>query len=382
MQLLFAEAVKEKTLSFESRERQKFLSSAISKLEHNRTELLHTQQERHTGIESVTHWRGDLQRQLDEVRAAIQAEIAEETRLRRVLVEVHQYGVMCHARAKELQSDIFTKAHQVVSRTAADVAAGQHDDQAMKATTQRLHAEAALLRAEVRRVEDAGAAGLNALTDRRQELSALELSLIAEVGNLTQRIAVAKNKSSQLQLEAQAQQGSEQEHMAETMALNAKVRTLNNRISPVVYAALEAENGALSGEMQTASAMLMQSKTSEARGFAGLQQATAEVEGGRNTAKVAADAAEAAQKEGEIQLSAAVKQAGENQAKAEAQLSKAMAVVEARCKPKWDVRKKKKDAELAICKQIQGEYDVASAQMETLKQTLKAQATVSAAVDE
>jgi hypothetical protein len=354
-------------------------SRMISTLEANRTELLHTHQALVDKGSQTVRRHDDIKKLLSQVKASIQKEIAEEARLKQVLEEVHQYGVMCHARAKELQVDIAQAAEKVVTRSAADVATEEHNNAVSKANTQRIQAEAALLRAEVRRVEDSGAAGIRALTERREELHALEWSIVNEVKNLTARMATAKQRAAQLQLEAEHAQGSENEHLAEMRALEKTIRDLSKRVSPVVYAALEAENNALHQELAQATSLLTMSKTSEARAFAAKQQVDAEVEGQRGTAKAAAEDAQAAGEEGQRQLSAAVKEASSNKAKAEALLAKAMGVVEARCKPKWDKRKKEKDSEIAVCRQLEEEYAVVAAQEETLKQTLQAQQTASAA---
>jgi chromosome segregation ATPase len=288
---------------------------------------------------------------------------------------------MCHSKAKDLQASLAAAAKKVVTRSAADVATEGHNNALAKANTQRLQAEAALLRAQVRKVDESSTAGLKSLTERRQELAELERGIIAEVKNLTERMSEAKNRSARMKAEAEAAQGSEDEHLAETSALQERIRGLSNRVSPVVYSAIEAENAALGDELHQATSLLMISKASEASAYAAFQQADAEVDGQRETAKAAAESVEDAREEGRRQLEEALKEARANRAKAEEQLAKAMDALQATCKPKWDERKQEKDAELGACKQVDEEYAVVAAQLETLKQTLKAQETVEAAVE-
>eukprot|EP00928_Gymnodinium_smaydae_P068084 TRINITY_DN5114_c0_g1_i1.p1 TRINITY_DN5114_c0_g1~~TRINITY_DN5114_c0_g1_i1.p1 ORF type:complete len:611 (-),score=202.59 TRINITY_DN5114_c0_g1_i1:46-1824(-) len=322
----------------------------------------------------------ELQR-IAQARAEIKAEVEDEVKLEQMLLEEHQQAIKCHGEAERLQNELRAMVLEAPKTTAAEQAAMRHAENLAKASSQRLRAEGAILAAEVVRKEKSGREALVPLREEQTRLEALEQRLVAEVQNLTGRMNVSKDRTLMLQQEAQANVGKGDEASGRLRGLDEQIRGLHQRVSPVVYAAIQAENRALEEELKQATIMLMQSKTVEARSHAAASQMSAELEAQTEATRLVAETAEKAKEEGKRQVEVAVQQSAQARAKARALEEQAQSVIAERCQAQWDKRSSEKNAAVAECKQNREELSIVQAQRDMLQQTLQAKQTASAAAE-
>merc|ERR1719327_294143 len=114
-------------------------------------------------------------------------------------------------------------------------------------------------------------------------------------------------------------------------ALEAHLGSLRGELSEVAYATARAENSAMEAELKQALGLLQQSKTTEARAYAGLKQLEAQAAAQRKEADTAAKALQQARTEGEQRLEEAVADADSTKAESVESLKKARQSLEFKC---------------------------------------------------
>merc|ERR1719254_207852 len=126
--------------------------------------------------------------------------------------------------------------------------------------------------------------------------------------------------------------GVEDEDVAHRQGLEEQLRHLQQRLSPVAFASLEAENEAYKAELAQATQMLQESKSAETRAVAAAEELQAEVRAQHNATENAAMALHVAKQEGQAQLRLAVEAAAADKAHSEAALARAQDAVAERCR--------------------------------------------------
>jgi hypothetical protein len=332
------------------------------------------------GMHTVAKGLG-AKHEIQELLKAIQVEAADEFRLKRSLVEVHNYSVLCHNQAEKLTHDIGAAVALAPKQSVAAAAAERQGEATQKAATERLQAEGVLLRAQIHQTENEGAMAMVSLKQSRLALSELEQSIISEVVTISGKMNISKERQVLLEKSVQDNVGKMDEDNGRKIGLENEIAELHKQVNPIVFAALDAENAALKVEIVEATSLLAKSKETEAQGFASLSQLQAEEEAARTAVDVAHAAVNSAQAQGQAQLQDAVGKAQESEVKAKDLETKAHAVVNERCAPKWDERETQTGDEVAECRGVGEELTIVKAQKETLEQTLKAQQSAEAPVE-
>eukprot|EP00929_Paragymnodinium_shiwhaense_P013977 TRINITY_DN121830_c0_g1_i1.p1 TRINITY_DN121830_c0_g1~~TRINITY_DN121830_c0_g1_i1.p1 ORF type:complete len:613 (-),score=214.72 TRINITY_DN121830_c0_g1_i1:56-1894(-) len=324
--------------------------------------------------------KGDaVVKELQDALRDIEMEKLEEARLRKALIDTHNYGKQCHLRAETLEQKLREAVKKFPKVTAAAAAGEMQAEATQKANLQRLRAEMAMLQSEIQRKEHAGLSALDSLTKDSTALNLLETSIITEVRNISHMTQASKQREVLLQKSVQENIGKTEEELGRKKGLHKQVLELHERVSPVVFAALEAENDALNQELDGAIVLVEQSNAATARAFAGVQQLTATEQAQQVAADSAAQAVVTAQEEGKKQLKLAVDQTAESKRKSAALLRQAQEAIAKLCQPKWDVRVADTTKEKKDCDQNKQQLMVVQAQQETLKQTLAAAQTAQVA---
>jgi len=309
-------------------------------------------------------------------KKAAQGEDELDRQLRQSIREAHLDGEICHARATELRKDL--EAARFAARpqeSAAAVVTAKHSEALAKAGVQRLRAEAALLRDEIRQEEAAAKQTIVAVGQAKADFGTLQASIIASVRDMHAKMSVAQERTKSAQESLKQNVGVEDEDVSHKQGLEAQLRALQQRLSPVTIASLEAENDAYGAELAQALELLEESKAAEARAVAAAHQVQAEVASQRRAVAAAAESVTIAREEGHSQLQEAVAAAAADKVQSQAALNRAEGVVTERCKSDWDARSAEKERELAQCRSLKESLSVQKAEVETLKQSLQAQQT-------
>jgi len=320
--------------------------------------------------------------ELQQLFADIRAEAADEATLRRSLVEVHNYSVACHARANALQADVAVAAKHMPKTSAAGAAAEKQSEATQRASSQRLQAEGVLLRAQIQQTETSGAHALENLKADRLAMSQLEGRIIEDVQIIGAKMNETKKRTAKVQEAVQENINKRSEDAGRKASLDLELRKLHERVSPVIYAALDAENMALKAEISEVTGLLAKAKRSEVGSYVQLVQNEAEMKGQQMASAAAQAAVRQAEEDGRVMIGKALQEASKNKAKAEILLQKSNAKIAERCNPEWDKRDEETDEEVKKCRSIQEELLIVNAQKDTLLQTLKAQQTAAATDDE
>mmetsp|Transcript_99392 Transcript_99392/g.310264 ORF Transcript_99392/g.310264 Transcript_99392/m.310264 type:complete len:294 (+) Transcript_99392:588-1469(+) len=292
---------------------------------------------------------------------------------------MHLYCVQCRTQVQELQGNLRAASALAPKESETVEQVAKQAEDVFKADYQRMMAEGVLLKAEIKRVEGNGNKALSVLRAEQTDLQLLESQLTYDVADAQARINATRMKHEELKRTLAITDGVEQGDLEQRKELEEQLNGLHERLSPVVYSAIRAENSAYRSELGQAMALLQSSKDQEARAAAAAQQATAEVDAQQQATEIASDAVREAESEGEKQLDGAVKAAAANKEQSQQAEARAEGVIADRCQPEWDVRGGEKDAELKKCRALKEELAVVKAQQDTLMQTLKAQQTANAA---
>lgn len=310
---------------------------------------------------------------LNNAKKAHTDEVQRSHGLKQYLVEVHHYGVACHSRVQELEKDLRVTQAVEPRETAGLTAAMRQSEATAAATEQRLLAEGALLRANIRRLETQAQSDLRGFKTVRREYETLQASILAEVQGLEAKIAAEKGRIQSLTASLHENMEVQAEDAGQRAMLEKELGELQQQVSPVQYATLQGENDALQAELDQTTAMLAHSKASEAKAVTDAQQARAAASAQKATAAIAEQGMQEAREEGLRQLAAAVAKAAESKATAERTLASAESAIASRCQAEWDERSAEKNREMQRCDSLKEELLVAKAQEETLRQTLSAQ---------
>lgn len=316
------------------------------------------------------------QQEVEMAKKSAQGEDELDLQLRQSIREAHLDGERCHARATELRNDL--EAARLAAQpqeSAAAAATARHAEALAKAAAQRLRAEAALLRDEIRREEAAAKQTIVALGQAKVDFGALEASIVAEVREAQAKMSAAQERTKSAQQSLKQNIGVEDEDVSHKQGLEAQLRALQQRLSPVTIASLEAENEAYGAELAQAVQILEESKAAEARAVAAAHQVQAEVASQRHAVADAAESVTIAREEGHAQLQEAIAAAAADKVQSQAALNRAEGAITERCKSDWDARAADKDRELTQCRSQREALAVQQAEVETLRQALQAQQT-------
>lgn len=319
--------------------------------------------------------------ELDQILKALEIEKMEEARLRRGLIDIHNYSSSCHVQAESLEASVLELSKKMPKQSAAAAASEMQGEATQKANNERLRAEVALLQAEIQRVDHAGQDALGSLTTDRTALNLLETNIIVQVRNISNKTHQAKTRTLLLQQAVQANIGQIEEAMGQKKGLTKDLHNWQQRVSPVVFAALQAENDALEKELAGAVDLVTQANVEEAKAFAQVQQFAADREAQEAAADAAAQSVITAEEEGQKQLEKAVAAAKASKEKSAALLQKANDALRAACKPKWDKREEETAKEKEECDANAQQLAVVQAQQEMLKQTVQAAQTAQEAAE-
>lgn len=249
---------------------------------------------------------------------------------------------------------------------------------AIDATEQRLLAERALLVSEIKRVEKEVLGEVARTQDLREDLQTLEHHIVSEVQELEAKIKAQKERVKTLSVDLMENQQAEEDQNTKKTATDAHLQELIKEVhaseNPITIATMEGQNDALQSELEEAYGLWKTTKTTETAASLNAEQAQATLKAQRAGLKMAADAVVVAREEGNKKVAQAAKEAAKSIAKSTVMLQKAEAGLAARCKPKWDEIWTKKRSKLAKCKMMDEELMLEKAKMESLSQTLKAQA--------
>lgn len=311
--------------------------------------------------------------------AAAHAEAANETaktqQLRDAILRTHDYCLECHQHVEEVKIRIKITKESVPKESSAAAAAEQQAYSVAKADRQRMLAETALLRAEVRRQEVGTIHAISMLRDAQNDLKALQLSVEKQVANIRSQIGVTKASRLELAETVGKTKGARLEDKLRRKGVQKQLWTLQRRLSSVAYGALKAENEAYQNELHQAAALVQESKTEEAKAHSQAQQLKAQMAAQQQAAVSASEMMRKAQKEAQKRLQAAIDAAAKELEKARQQQAKAEAVLQDACGAKWEERSADHQAKLNTCRQVKEDFVAIKAQQEVLKQTLKAQTT-------
>jgi len=320
--------------------------------------------------------------ELGEVLHEIEIQKMDEAKLRRTLLDMHNYSSSCHVQAEALEQAVEELSKKIPKQSAAEAASEMQAEATQKANNERLRAEMGLLQAEIQRTDLSSHEALATLTTDRTALNMLETGIILEVRNISNRTTVSKHRFTLLQKAIEENIGKSEEELGRKKGLTKEFHLLQERVSPVVFAALTAENDALNKELQGAIDMVAEAKVEEAKAYAYVQQLTADENAQVSAVETAAASVDKAQEQGKEQLDRAVKQAEANKEKSMALMQKANEALKKICGKKWEEREEETDKEKEECKQNKQQLTVVQAQIQTLKSTLEASQTAEAVADE
>lgn len=317
-------------------------------------------------------------RELADAHAAARKEASTHGPLQKALMEMRGVNVECHDHVEKESDDLKMAKTSAPKESVAATVAQQYAVASAQAAEQRLIAEGAILRDEIHGAETSGEHAFRSLQRAQIELKGLEESIITEIRNITSRIDGTKHQCEVTHKSLQENRGVGAADLARKHAVQVRVSTLQQQVSPVVLATLQAENEAYESELRHATVLLQQSKAAEAVALVAAQQLEVELGAQQGSAAAATKAVKQAQMEGERQLEVAVQDALARQADSAKVQAQAEAALAATCSSKWEKRQSDKDAEVQTCQQQKEELAVLQAQRDTLEQTLQAQQTAAA----
>eukprot|EP00929_Paragymnodinium_shiwhaense_P045631 TRINITY_DN23286_c0_g1_i1.p1 TRINITY_DN23286_c0_g1~~TRINITY_DN23286_c0_g1_i1.p1 ORF type:complete len:860 (+),score=298.55 TRINITY_DN23286_c0_g1_i1:118-2697(+) len=321
---------------------------------------------------NVTAALGVMETSLQQVKLA-------EGVMRSHLIAIHDYGWQCHERAKQLHVDVGALAKIKPKHSAAAASAERQAEQTQMANLQRLRAESAMLQAEIQRVEGFSANGMDHLKKELKQISDVELNIIKEVRDMGHRMAASKEKTVMMEQSSKANFVATVELQGRKKIQAKELGEWQEKVNPVVFAAVEAENDALELELEQALQILTQAKTEETSAYSFVEQMHAAKAAQEQAVATAQKAREMAVQEGRLQVQAAIEASKVHKGDSQKLFEQAWRIIAARCKATWDERDATKGAELQQCRQNKQELTVVMAQKATLEQTLQAAETAASA---
>jgi len=302
-------------------------------------------------------------------------ETAKQQELRQSMLETHHYCLECHQHVQDVQQRIKIAKDSVPKESYAAAAAEEQAVAVGKADRQRILAETALLRAEVRRAEAGTIQAIGSLRTAQDDLKALQGSVTRRMEAIKVQLNATKFRRLGLAEIIGNTSGAREEDVQRRRGYELQLRTLRERLSPISYGALKAENEAYQAELHQASSLVQESESAEAKAASQAQQLKAQVGAQDAAAKAAAETSQAAQEEGQHRLEAAVARTAADLEHAQEQKAKMEQVLAEKCQAEWQERSAVHQVKLDACRQIQQELMTTRAQQDVLKQTLKAQTT-------
>jgi len=282
---------------------------------------------------------------------------------------------------EEVKQRITVAKESVPKESSSAAVAEQQAVAVAQADRQRMLAETALLRAEVRRAEAGTIHAIGALKDAQGDLKALQASVRRQLEEVKGRINDTETRRLRLAETIGNTSGVREENIQRRRGFELQLRRLRRRLSPIAYDALKAENEAYQVEVRQASALVQESKLAEAQAASQAQQLKAQVAAQQQASAVAVKTAQDAQQEGQSRLASAVTAASEDLRKAQEQQADAEKKLAANCDSAWQERTAAHQAKLETCRQLEEELITAKAQREVLQQTLQAETTANSADD-
>lgn len=317
----------------------------------------------------------DVVAELQRVRNALKAEGSRQAKLKKSALDMHDYDVDCHKQAETLaKQDASVKQLEPKVHQAA-VVTEKHAEASIAAAEQRLLAEGALVRTEVRRAETASANAYSTLQFEQRKMKVLQDNIIRQMREMTQKVAEEEQRDQSVEASVAANEAADNQDKAAKTAMERRIRKVESQLSPVRLSGLQAENEAIAVELRHAMELLDESKTAEARAQVAAQQAAAEAEAQTAAAESAGEALRLAHEEGQKEIKEAIDKAAASKTKAEATVQSAEDALKAHCRVRWEKRAQKRDKELADCNSKKEQLAVANAQRETLQQVMKSQQT-------
>mmetsp|Transcript_118550 Transcript_118550/g.377902 ORF Transcript_118550/g.377902 Transcript_118550/m.377902 type:complete len:550 (-) Transcript_118550:40-1689(-) len=317
-------------------------------------------------------------KELQELEEAAAVEAARRKELQTELFELHHMGLDCHVHVDKEEKVLVVKEAEVPVEEVAETSAEQHMLASAKAGEQRLAAENIILRQEVLDAEREGAHALIALQASQAKLKALEVSLMAEVLNINQKMNVTKDQAKVVAGSLAENTGVSADDKERKHSSQVRLATIQQQVSPVIYASLNVENDVYAVELEQLLVNVSESKDVEAKAVIAAQQVEAELDAQKIIATETEKALEEATTEGQLQIREATKVTAEKVAASLAVEKQAKDALAATCAPKWLKRQEAKDALVATCRSQRAELAIVSAQRDTLEETLKAQQTAAA----
>lgn len=315
----------------------------------------------------------DAVRELDAIRRELKTQTGTQAKVKTSLEETNDFDTLCDERVETLKRELAKaeamEAKESTAATASQAQAGMVD----KASKQQLKAEAAILRAEIKRAEVSGSQVFKAFQAAQADLKLLETHLVNEVRMAQNKINAVQKQGSDMKDTFSENVGMIEQEEARKAALEHHMGDLRRELSPVVYASVRAENDAYAAELEQVVALLQASKSVEAKSFTRAREAEAEAAAEREAADGAASALRAAEAEGRDQLVAAVSDADEHKQSSKHVLMLARRSLENKCKPAFEHMAAKRGAELDRCRHKKDELVSLRAQQWSLQETLKAQ---------
>jgi len=318
-------------------------------------------------------------RTLVQVRAAAHQEARKYRQLQDEVSKLHSIGAACLGSFARDERAVVMAQVSIPKEGAAAAATARHAEAATQASEQRLAAERAILREEIIKTEAAGAHAFAALQELQAEFKALEQNLITEVHGIDSKMNLTKVHNSAVSKSLADNHGVQADDLSRKHAIQVRLSTLQQQVSPVVYSALHAENDAYEIELHHAVELLAKSTSAEALATVAAEQLEAEVGAQQSAVEATEKALQEARDEGQKQLQSAVSEAAVGQTNAQKVSKQAEEVLATKCKDKWESIKSDKEEEVQRCRRQKDKLSIVQAQRDTLEQALQAQQAADAA---
>lgn len=305
-----------------------------------------------------------------------QAEVWKHRLLRSQVVQMHNYSVMCHDRVAKAVSTLSNAVVLESKDNQASLATYKQTQQATEAAQQRLLAENAVLRAEIKKAEGESMRGLLEIRDYKEQTETVKHKDAATIAEVQADITKVEERVGVLSKELMSNAQAEMEAMGEKEEMEKQVKKLQTQLgdddNEIAVQTLEAQNLALQLLVKEAMKLYKASKAAEAKAIADEQDALAQQQSAQDSVKYSQEANEKSDAQGKASLDAAIEEASENKKKSESEEMAALATIEERCNAEWEVVNTTTTQELHNCTQLEEELDIQTAKKDALKGVLQA----------
>merc|ERR1719375_2435216 len=298
-------------------------------------------------------------------------EAAKQANLKGQLITMNQYGQACHKRVSELEKEMVAASKTIVVETKESAlleTVQAHANVADEAAMQRLQAEKMILRAEQESQKEYAE-----LKQKTQVYDALKDHIVHQFNDIRSQMQGSVARIKVLNEGIRQNIAASSEAKTKVDLLDKTRQELIVELDPSKMAVVKAEHHALQDAYNRTEVTLHKSKLAETMAFTDAQEAKAGAMAAQEAVKISKEQALQAVAEGEAEVRAAVAEAEANKQEARKKKEDAAAALEMKCREEWDVRSATMKKQQTECKALKSELEVAQAQADTLKETLKAQ---------